>query len=94
MNDITLLKVIVFQKSKHAMEFEKHIKQALLSRGTIHVVGYEWFNSNHQSELISIINDVRDELKNVQPRSRSVTPAPAAPVLAIMDAAPGGHADT
>jgi len=74
MNDITLLKVIVFKTAKHAAEFEKHIKQALLSRGIIHVVGYEWFAASHQSELVSIINDIRDELKSLEPRSRSATP--------------------
>jgi len=84
MNDITLLKVIVFKMAKHAAEFEKHVKQALLSRGIIQVAGYEWFRSSHQNELISIVNDVRDELKGLEPRSRSATPAaaPAAPAAA------------
>ena len=94
MNDVTLLKVIVFKTAKHAAEFEKHVKQALLSRGILHVAGYEWFAASQQSEIIGAVNDVRDELKSVTPRSRSATPtaapapAPAATPALVFTARP------
>lgn len=64
MNDVKLLKVIIFKRAGDAQSFETGVKRALRVKKIVPATGgYEWFPATQQAEIMAAIKEYRAGLK-------------------------------